>query len=226
MTAISPPPLSGTSSGFLPTARGRGSLPPSRRLTIQTTTRRHDPSPAASHSPSTAVSTMSSAPHLFFALASDSPFQVSNILTLGQANPNDTAGPDDLPALVFSLTNDRLKNKTEIVKTLLSHGADPSVVQHLVPPRGEGADSHSTDLEDTDDSPLAQKLRGSINPAIEYVAYFAIEIERLMRANAGIILAARMLQPKNRWKLCKKGITTHCFAHVFTLSAKILLSTR
>lgn len=90
----------------------------------------------------------------------------------GQANPNDTAGPDDLPALVFSLTNDQLRNKTEIVKTLLSHGADPSVVQHLVPPRAEGSRSE-TDAEDIDDSPLTQKLRGSMNPAIECVAQIA-----------------------------------------------------
>lgn len=112
---------------------------------------------------------MSSAPHLFFALASDSPVQVSNVLSSGQANPNDRAGPEDLPALVFSLTNDQLRNKTEIVKTLLSHGADPSVVQHLVPPRTDGAHSDSSHSEDVEDSPLAQKLRGSMNPAIEYV---------------------------------------------------------
>jgi hypothetical protein len=171
-TSLTTPALSGVSLPL--TAPSRGSLAPSRRVTIRTTGRRDDPNPARSHTPSTIPSaTTSSAPHLFFALASDSPAQVSNILNSGQANPNDTAGPNDLPALVFSLTNDQLRHKTEIVKTLLSHGADPSVVQHLVPPRAEGSLSESNDTEDMEDSPLAQKLRGSMNPAIECVAQIA-----------------------------------------------------
>lgn len=85
-----------------------------------------------------------------------------------------------MPALVFSLTNSALKNKTEIVKTLLAHGADPSVVQHLVSPSdasGEGKTSQpnsrteggaSGSDEPGDDSPLAHRLRQSINPAIRY----------------------------------------------------------
>ena len=80
---------------------------------------------------------------------------------------------------MFSLTNDKLKNKTEIVKTLLAHGADPSVVQHLVPSGGKddededkgrtrSVDDNSEVSDEADESPLAGLLRQSINPAIRY----------------------------------------------------------
>lgn len=122
--------------------------------------------------PSTAASLVPT-PNLFFALASDSPDQVSSLLQSNQATANDTAGPNDLPALVFSLTNDKLKNKTEIVKTLLAHGADPSVVQHLVPKDDDGDTEEDDDDDgetdgDDDESPLADQLKQSINPAIKY----------------------------------------------------------
>lgn len=136
---------------------------------MQTTQNRDDRISPRPQTPSTAASaTASSAQHLFFALASDSPTHVSKLLNSGQADANDTAGPNDLPALVFSLANDQLKNKTEIVKTLLAHGADPSVVQHLVPPKAGDSPSSHLDPDETDDSPLAEKLRGSMNPAIQY----------------------------------------------------------
>ncbi|KAF8333070.1 P-loop containing nucleoside triphosphate hydrolase protein [Cantharellus anzutake] len=130
---------------------------PSIRASIA---RSYTPSP-----PLTASSQRSSTsrPHLFFALASDSPNQVEKLLSSGKANANDTAGPQDLPALVFSLTNDQLLNKTEIVKTLLAHGADPSAVEHLVP--HDSSDEESKDLEE---SPLAGQIRIALNPAIGY----------------------------------------------------------
>lgn len=113
-------------------------------------------------------------PQLFFALASDSPAQVSEILAAGQADANDTAGPNDLPALVFSLTNDQLKNKTEIVKTLLAHGADPSVIQHLVPDGSSDGSRSSNQGDEADESPLASKLKESMNPAIRCVIYYPV----------------------------------------------------
>jgi hypothetical protein len=87
---------------------------------------------------------------------------VARILANGEAHPDDRAGPDDLPALVFSLANDQLKNKTEIVKTLLSHGADPSVVEHLVSldEADEQQDSSFSEF------PLSQKIKEGMNPAI------------------------------------------------------------
>jgi hypothetical protein len=120
-------------------------------------------SPSLSVPPSPAPAT-SPLPILFFALGSDSPTSVERILVNGEAHPDDRAGPDDLPALVFSLANDKLKNKTEIVKTLLSHGADPSVVQHLVP-LDEGEDQQDSSFSEF---PLAQKIKEGMNPAIRY----------------------------------------------------------
>ncbi len=88
--------------------------------------------------------------------------QVEKLLSSGQANANDTAGPQDLPALVFSLTNDQLLNKTKIVKTLLSHGADPSTVEHLVPYAEE-------EKGNDEESLLVGQIRNAINPAIRFV---------------------------------------------------------
>lgn len=66
-----------------------------------------------------------------------------------------------------------------MVKTLLAHGADPSVVQHLAPGKHRNEDGDDTQDDDEDDdeeqtgdendeSPLANKLKESINPAIRY----------------------------------------------------------
>jgi hypothetical protein len=149
---------------------------------INTKYRSHSITSASQRAPSSSISVANPAPHLFFALASDSPAKVSKLLSSGQADANDTAGPNDLPALVFSLTNDQLRNKTEIVKTLLAHGADPSVVQHLVPSAGPesgqfadsafvgGGEDDQTEVGEADESPLASKLRETMNPAIRYVA--------------------------------------------------------
>lgn len=98
---------------------------------------------------------------------------MSKLLSTGQADANDTAGPFDLPALVFSLSNDQLVNKTEMVKTLLAHGADPSVVEHLVPPRPSSR-TFAPDPDEPDESPLAEKIRSSMNPAIRYAAQFTL----------------------------------------------------
>ncbi|TFK61003.1 P-loop containing nucleoside triphosphate hydrolase protein [Pluteus cervinus] len=61
-----------------------------------------------------------------FAIASDDVDQVKQVLESGDAGPNDTVGPQS--ALEFVLTNDRLTNKMEIVKTLLAYGADPAPI--------------------------------------------------------------------------------------------------
>lgn len=91
---------------------------------------------------------------------------MSKLLSTGQADANDTAGPFDLPALVFSLSNEQLVNKTEMVKTLLAHGADPSAVEHLVPLSRDSIQKIDLADEEPDDSPLAVKIRESMNPAI------------------------------------------------------------
>ena len=61
-----------------------------------------------------------------FAIASDNPEEVERVLASGEAQPNDVIGPQS--ALEFALTNEALHNRTEIVKTLLAYGADPSVL--------------------------------------------------------------------------------------------------
>jgi hypothetical protein len=73
-----------------------------------------------------------------FAIASDDVSEVRRVLENGEANPNDTVGPQS--ALQFALTNDQLTNKLDIVKTLLAFGADPS---HLKAQPGVGNGSRS-----------------------------------------------------------------------------------
>lgn len=63
-------------------------------------------------------------PTLLFAIASDDVKQVRKVLENGDAGPNDSVGPQS--ALAFTLTNDQLSNKLEIVKALLAYGADPN----------------------------------------------------------------------------------------------------
>jgi hypothetical protein len=64
-----------------------------------------------------------------FAIASDDVNQVRQVLESGDAGPNEAVGPQS--ALAFTLTNDKLSNKLEIVKTLLAYGADPKVAKSI-----------------------------------------------------------------------------------------------
>ncbi|THV03952.1 P-loop containing nucleoside triphosphate hydrolase protein, partial [Dendrothele bispora CBS 962.96] len=81
-------------------------------------------------------------PALLFALASDNPDEVRRVLE-NDGNNNDTTtanagsdqstvdangtiGPNAQSALEFTLTNEGLKNKLDIVKVLLGYGADPA----------------------------------------------------------------------------------------------------
>ncbi|KIM86341.1 hypothetical protein PILCRDRAFT_816275 [Piloderma croceum F 1598] len=75
------------------------------------------------------------APTLLFAIASDNVAQVNRVLESGDAGPNDQVGPQS--ALAFTLTNDKLHHKMEIVKALLAFGADPSDLKNpeLNPPQ-------------------------------------------------------------------------------------------
>ncbi|KAF5373705.1 hypothetical protein D9758_000958 [Tetrapyrgos nigripes] len=79
------------------------------------------------------------APALLFALASDNADEVQRVLESNSQNntvksgseqpqvgANDTIGPNAQSALEFTLTNEALKNKLDIVKVLLEHGADPA----------------------------------------------------------------------------------------------------
>ncbi|KAH9484421.1 hypothetical protein JR316_0003903 [Psilocybe cubensis] len=69
-------------------------------------------------------------PTLMFAIASDNVDEVRHVLDSGEVDPNETVGPQS--ALMFALTNDKLSNKLEIVKTLLAYGADPATAKNVV----------------------------------------------------------------------------------------------
>lgn len=79
---------------------------------------------------------------------------------MGEAQPNDKAGPEDLPALAFTLANEQLTDKTQIVKSLLSHGADPASVLQRKSGSGEFDDAELA---------LSSRIEQGINPAIRYV---------------------------------------------------------
>ncbi len=75
-------------------------------------------------------------PALMFAIASDDVEQVRQVLASGDAGPNDAMGPQS--ALAFTLTNDQLSQKLDIVKVLLEYGADITTLQkELGSPEGE-----------------------------------------------------------------------------------------
>ena len=89
-------------------------------------------------------------PTLMFAIASDDVEQVRQVLESGEADPNDCFGPQS--ALAFTLTNDKLTKKLDIVKTLLSYGANPNTAKKMEPPPPHSSPSEgqvpelSTDL--------------------------------------------------------------------------------
>jgi hypothetical protein len=94
---------------------------------------------------------------LFFAIAKNSAQEVERLLQDGEVKPNDKAGPEDLPALAFALANEQLTDKTQIVKSLLSHGADPSSVLHRKTGSGQFDDA---------DLALTTRIEQGMNPAI------------------------------------------------------------
>lgn len=97
-------------------------------------------------------------PKLFFAIASTKPDEVARLLATGEASPNETVGPHDMHALTFAMENmahgdpAMLPQMEEVVTTLLSYGADPTV------------------LEDTSSKPnSSDQLRAGANPLVKFV---------------------------------------------------------
>lgn len=150
-------PLSGSMQGFdfddCASDQPPASLPPSLP-TIR---------PASSlqiHAPPHAIATPR--PTLMFAIASDDPAAVQQVLASGEVRPNDDIGPQS--ALEFALTNDALTHRTEIVKTLLAYGADPSSLPSALRDALNGRDEA---LEE-DTKPSSERRRDSMNPAMKY----------------------------------------------------------
>ena len=83
-------------------------------------------------------------PTLMFAIASDDVEQVRQVLESGDADPNDCFGPQS--ALAFTLTNDKLTKKLDIVKTLLSYGADPTTAKKMEPPNSSPLEGRVPEL--------------------------------------------------------------------------------
>ncbi|KAF8753950.1 hypothetical protein RHS01_06579 [Rhizoctonia solani] len=135
-----------------PGPRDRRSLTPNTRFAA---------TPSIPGSPAQSVhSTISQTkPLLFFAIAKNSAQEVERLLQDGEVKPNDKAGPEDLPALAFALANEQLTDKTQIVKSLLSHGADPSSVLHRQTGSGQFDDA---------DLALTTRIEQGMNPAIRY----------------------------------------------------------
>ncbi|KAG6812077.1 hypothetical protein H0H92_004543 [Tricholoma furcatifolium] len=109
-------------------------------------------------------------PTLMFAIASDDVKQVQRVLETGDAGPNDSMGPQS--ALEFALTNERLTNKMEIVKTLLAFGADPKAImppEPAVPVQEAGPGSPGAVLDaEKQASPPHPSLMDSLDPATRY----------------------------------------------------------
>ncbi|EUC57371.1 AAA family ATPase [Rhizoctonia solani AG-3 Rhs1AP] len=158
-----------------PGPRDRRSLTPNARFAA---------TPSIPGSPAlSAHSTISQTkPLLFFAIAKNSAQEVERLLQDGEVKPNDKAGPEDLPALAFTLANEQLSDKTQIVKSLLSHGADPSSVLHRTTGSGQFDDA---------DLALTTRIEQGMNPAIRYylnrkqMTIPALQAELLEKHNFG-----------------------------------------
>lgn len=98
-------------------------------------------------------------PTLLFAIASDDVEQVRKVLESGEAGPNDPVGPQS--ALAFTLTNDKLIHKNEIVKALLAYGADPSALRDPVL-------NPAAHVEDGQPGPPPETTLQGMDPATRY----------------------------------------------------------
>ena len=90
------------------------------------------------------------------------------MLETGEAGPNDQVGPQS--ALAFTLTNEKLANKLDIVKALLAFGADTSVLNNTPELRPEAMRSPASDASDAPSSTRAyEKMLERMDPATRCV---------------------------------------------------------
>ena len=102
-------------------------------------------------------------PTLLFAIASDDVAEVRRVLESGDAGPNDQVGPQS--ALAFTLTNDKLHHKMDIVKALLAFGADPSALKS--PESNPPQHSRNLGQGEVEPTAMATTLEG-MDPATRY----------------------------------------------------------
>jgi hypothetical protein len=100
-------------------------------------------------------------PELLFAIASDQPAEVERLLSTGKASANETTG-NGVGVLEFTVTNGGLKNKTEIVKTLLKYGADPDALNHDAAGKDDEQGEGVTQTLDQ-----AKSVEEGMNPALK-----------------------------------------------------------
>jgi len=112
-------------------------------------------------------------PTLMFAIASDDVEQVRQVLASGDASPNEFVGPQS--ALAFTLMNDQLVHKMEIVKTLLAFGADPKVVT-TVKEEDLGMSRAGTERP----PPPSNPLLAALDPATKYAFTDCIQSVRFL----------------------------------------------
>jgi hypothetical protein len=115
----------------------------------------------AYHEPFSPANLKTPKPTLLFAIASDSAEEVRHVLESGDVDPSEETGAPQ-SALEFAVTSDSLVNKLDIVKTLLSYGADT----HALP----------MPEELMDDSDGYGKRFDHFDPAIRYYLHRASSI--------------------------------------------------
>ncbi|KAH8099633.1 P-loop containing nucleoside triphosphate hydrolase protein [Cristinia sonorae] len=119
--------------------------------------------PSVLRSPVHAIATPR--PTLLFAIASDDVDEVRRVLESGEAGPNDDVGPQS--ALAFAVTANQLKHKQEIVRLLLAHGANTSVLNGLQSPSNSRSASPS-ESQPGGETPSAPKVMETLDPATRY----------------------------------------------------------
>lgn len=108
-------------------------------------------------------------PTLMFAIASDNVDEVKEALERGDVDPNEDVGPQS--ALAFALTNDKLSNKLDIIKTLLAYGANPAVAKGITVPEPSHQTSGQDDPEESEPekSHHTRTLMDELDPATKFV---------------------------------------------------------
>ncbi|KAF8809009.1 hypothetical protein BYT27DRAFT_7254895 [Phlegmacium glaucopus] len=103
-------------------------------------------------------------PTLMFAIASDDVEQVRRALESGDADPNECVGPQS--ALAFTLTNNKLTKKLDIVKTLLAYGATPTIAKKME--QGYYSPAEGQIIEPSTDSVTKPSIMDEMDLATRY----------------------------------------------------------